>query len=263
MPTVPIDDGWLYYEVVGEGPPLLLVPGLGGVGSFWRHQVAAFAGDFRVIVHDHRGCGRSSRSRIAYSVEQMADDVLRLMDALGIEGAHYVGHSTGGAIGQVIAEDRPERLKRLVLSATWAGPDPFFRRSFTARRELLRLGGVASYWRASVLLLRPPAWIGANEAALATEEADLLADPPDIAILESRIDAILRFDRRARLGAIRAPTLVVVAADDMVTPPHNSAELAHGIQGARLATLPYGGHFVPVIEAASYNAAVGGFLRAT
>ena len=258
MPRVPVDDGWLHYEVAGDGPPLLLVPGLGGLGSFWQHQVAAFAGDFRVIVHDHRGCGRSSRSRIAYSVEQMADDVLQLMDALGIEAAHFVGHSTGGAIGQVIAQDRPERLKRLVLSATWAGPDPFF----TARRELLRLGGVASYWRASVLLLRPPAWIGANEAALAAEEADLLADPPDIAILESRIDAILRFDRRARLGAICAPTLVVVAADDMVTPPHYSAELAHGIQRARLATLPHGGHFVPVIEPASYNEAVSSFLRA-
>ena len=261
MPTIPLADGWLHYEATGEGPPLLLVPGLGGVGSFWRQQVAAFARDFRVIVQDHRGCGRSSRSRIVYSVEQMAGDVLHLMDALGIEAAHYVGHSTGGAIGQVIAQDRPERLKRLVLSATWAGPDPFFRRSFAARRELLRLGGVASYWRASVLLLRPPAWIGANEAALAAEEADLLADPPDIAILESRIDAILRFDRRARLDAICAPTLVVVAADDMVTPPHYSAELAHGIQRARLATLPYGGHFVPVIEPAAYNAAVGGFLR--
>src|SRR5438094_536100 len=108
LPRVPVDDGWLRYEVAGDGPPLLLVPGLGGLGSFWQHQVAAFAGDFRVIVHDHRGCGRSSRSRIAYSVEQMADDVLQLMDALGIEAAHFVGHSTGGAIGQVIAQDRPE-----------------------------------------------------------------------------------------------------------------------------------------------------------
>ena len=262
MSTIPLEDGWLHYEATGDGPPLLLVPGLGGVGSFWRLQVAAFARDFRVIVHDHRGCGRSSRSDIVYSVEQMAGDVLHLMDALGIEAAHYVGHSTGGAIGQVIAQDRPERLRRLVLSATWAGPDPFFLRSFTARRELLRLGGVASYWRASVLLLRPPSWIGANEAALAAEETDLLADPPDIAILESRIDAILRFDRRARLGMIRAETLVVVAADDIVTPAHFSAELAHGIPGAKLAVLPYGGHFVPVIEPASYNEAVGSFLRA-
>lgn len=263
MPTVPLEDGWLHYETTGDGPPLLLVPGLGGIGTFWQQQVADFARDFRVILHDHRGCGRSSRSRIAYAVEQMADDVVRLMDALGIEAAHLVGHSTGGAIGQVIAEDRPERLQRLVLSATWAGPDPFMRRSFAARRELLRLGGVASYWRASQLLLRPPAWISANDAALAAEEAQLLADPPDAAILDSRIDAIMRFDRRAQLGGIGAPTLVVVAADDMVTPPHYSAELAKGIPGARLVTLPRGGHFAPVLEAASYNEAVGGFLGAT
>jgi aminoacrylate hydrolase len=262
LPTIPLADGWLHYEATGEGPPLLLVPGLGGVGSFWQRQVADFAHDFRVIVHDHRGCGRSSRSRIAYSVEQMAEDVIRLMDALGIEAAHCVGHSTGGAIGQIIAEDRPERLRRLVLSASWAGPDPFIQRSFAARRELLRLGGVASYWRASVLLLRPPSWISANQAALDAEEASLLADPPDAAILESRIEAILRFDRRAKLGEIRAPTLVVVAADDMVTPPLCSAELARGIPGAALVTLPHGGHFLPMIEPAPYNAAVGGFLRA-
>ena len=261
MPTIPLEDGWLHCEATGDGPPLLLVPGLGGIGTFWEQQVAEFARDFRVIVHDHRGCGRSSRSRIAYSVEQMAGDVLRLMDGLGIAAAHYVGHSTGGAIGQIIAEDRPERLKRLVLSATWAGPDPYLRRVFTARQELLRLGGVASYWRASVPLLRPPSWIGANDAALDAEEAGLLADPPDAAILDSRIDALLGFDRRARLGEISAPTLVVMAADDMVTPPYLSAELAQGIPGADLVTLPQGGHYVPMIEPEAYNAAVGGFLR--
>jgi aminoacrylate hydrolase len=262
LPTVPLDDGWLYYETTGEGPPLLLVPGLRGLGGFWQKQVADLARDFRVIVHDHRGCGRSSPSRIAYSIEQMAGDVIALMDALGIAAAHLVGHSTGGAIGQVIAEDRPERLKRLVLSASWAGPDPFIQRSFAARRELLRLGGVASYWCASVLLLRPPSWTSANQAALEAEEAALIADPPDAAILDSRIEAILRFDRRARLGEIRAPTLVVVAADDMVTPPHCSAELARGIPGAALVTLPEGGHFVPTVEPDAYNAAVGDFLRA-
>ena len=85
--------------MTGDGPPLLLVPGLGGIGSFWMHQVAAFARDFRVVTHDHRGTGQSSRSRITYSVDQMADDVLRLMDVLKIDAAHCVGHSTGGAIG--------------------------------------------------------------------------------------------------------------------------------------------------------------------
>jgi len=261
MPKISIGDAELYYECHGDGPPLLLVPGLGGVGAFWGNQVAELSRDFRVVVHDHRGCGQSSRSRIAYSVDQMAEDVLRLMDALRIDAAHYVGHSTGGAIGQTIAQDRPERIRRLVLSATWTGQDGFFRRSFELRKELLRAGGIRSYWRASVLMLRPPSWIAANEAALLEEEAKTLADPPDVEILQSRIDAIVRFDRRARLGEIKAPTLVIVAEDDMITPPYMSEELAAKVPGAKLAVLRYGGHFVPAVDPAGYNKEVGAFLR--
>ena len=111
MPTVSLGDADIYYEEKGQGPPLMLVPGLVGTGSFFISQVPEFSRDFRTIVHDHRGAGRSSYSRIRYSVEQMADDTLRLMSALGIERAHLVGHSTGGAIGQVIALDQPGRLR--------------------------------------------------------------------------------------------------------------------------------------------------------
>src|SRR5947208_14342524 len=258
-----VGDADLYYGSHGEGPPLLLVPGLTGIGAFWAPQVAEFARDFRVITHDHRGCGQSSRSRITYSVGQMAEDVLRLMDGLMIEAAHFVGHSTGGTIGQTIAQDRPERIKRLVLSATWAGPDGFFRRNFEMRKELLRMGGFRAYWRASALMLRPPAWISANEATLLEEEAKTLADPPDTEILQSRIDAIVRFDRRARLGEIKAPTLVIVAEDDMITPVYMSEELAANIPKASLAVLHYGGHFLPLVDPAGYNKAVGAFLRAS
>src|SRR5438552_15225781 len=103
MPGGSTGDAESYYEEAGQGEPLLLVPGLSGQGSFWSRQVEAFKGDFRVIVHDHRGAGRSTHSNIKYSVEQMADDVLRLMDALKIDSAHLVGHSTAGAIGPVTA----------------------------------------------------------------------------------------------------------------------------------------------------------------
>ena len=130
MPRVSIGDAEIHYEEAGQGPPLLLVPGLSGVGAFWSAQIAEFSRDFRVITHDHRGAGQSTHSRIKYSVEQMAADVVRFMDALGIDRAHLVGHSTGGAIGQVLAQDHADRLASLVLSATWAGPDPYFRRLF-------------------------------------------------------------------------------------------------------------------------------------
>lgn len=262
MPRISIGDADIHYEEQGDGPPLLLVPGLSGAGSFWARQVPALARDFRVIVHDHRGAGRSTHSRIRYSVDQMADDTLRLMDALGIGAAHLAGHSTGGAIGQTIAQDHPERLRSLVLSATWAGPDPYFRRLFESRREVLVTLGVEAYLRASALFLAPPWWVRAHDAALAEEHRRLAAEAPPVEVLASRIDAIVRFDRRARLGAIRAPTLVIVAVDDMITPLFYSQELAERIPGARLVTLEGGGHWAPVIEADAFNAAVGAFLRA-
>src|SRR5882724_329978 len=166
MPTVSIGDAEIYCEDTGRGEPLLLVPGLSGRGSFWASQVADFSRDFRVVVHDHRGTGRSTHSRIRYSVEQMADDVLRLMDTLGIDGAHLVGHSTGGAIGQVLALEHSGRLRSLVLSATWAGPDPYFRRLFESRKGVLLSQGLEAYLRASALFMSPPVWISANDALL-------------------------------------------------------------------------------------------------
>ncbi len=237
MPHVSIGDADIYYEEQGQGPALMLVPGLGGQGAFWAPQVRDFARDFRVIVHDHRGAGRSTHSRIRYSVDQMAADTIALMDRLGIARAHYVGHSTGGAMGQTIAQDHPDRLLSLVLSATWPGPDAYFRRCFETRKELLLHRGFESYWRAST------------------------AAPPPAEILASRIDAIVAFDRRARLGEIRCPTLVVVAADDALTPPFYSEELAARIPDAKLMVLPTGGHFVPNLVPAEYNRAVGDFLR--
>jgi len=262
MPHVSIGDADIYYEEQGQGPVLMLVPGLGGQGAFWGPQVKDFSRDFRVIVHDHRGAGRSTHSRIRYSVDQMAADTVALMDRLGIERAHYVGHSTGGAMGQTIAQDHPDRLLSLVLSATWPGPDAYFRRCFETRKELLLHRGFESYWRASVVMLRPPRWVSEHDAALEEEIARLRTAAPPAAVLASRIDAIVRFDRRARLGEIRCPTLVVVAADDALTPPFYSEELASRIPGAKLAVLPTGGHFGPTLQPEEYNAAVGGFLRA-
>jgi aminoacrylate hydrolase len=263
VPTTSIGDADLYYEETGQGPPLMLVPGLGGQGSFWISQVPAFSREFRTVVHDHRGTGRSSHSRITYSVEQMADDTLRLMDALKIASAHFVGHSTGGAIGQVIALDHPDRLRSLVLSATWAGPDPFFRRLFESRRQTLVDSGIEAYLRASSLFQTTPWWVSQNDEFLTDLHRVQAAAAAPIEVLVSRIDAILRHDRRLRLLEIRLPTLVIVAQDDMITPRFYSDELASRIPGAKLVVLETGGHYAPAINAQPYNAAVGWFLRAS
>ena len=148
-----------------------------------------------------------------------------------------------------------------MLSATWAGPDAYFRRCFESRKELLLHRGFESYWRASVVMLRPPQWISDTTRCWKRRRSALAAAPPPTEVLASRIDAIVRFDRRARLGEIRCPTLVVVAGDDMLTPRFYSEEIAARIPGAKLAVLRTGGHFAPVLVPEEYNAAVGGFLR--
>ena len=123
MPRIQVGDGALYYERQGVGFPVMFLSGLAGFASFWQDQFAAFAKTFDVITHDHRGIGQSDLTRSGFTVDRMAADVIGLMDALEIERAHVVGHSTGGAMAQILAIEHPKRLASVVLSATWTKPD--------------------------------------------------------------------------------------------------------------------------------------------
>ena len=262
MPKANLGDLELYYESHGTGEPVLLVPGLGGVGVYWKPNIDAFAARYRVIVHDHRGTGQSSKPSIKYSVDQMTEDLVRLMDHLKIERAHLVGHSTGGAIGQTLAAKSPERIKSLVLYATWTKADAFFRRVFEARRALLMKAGPAAYVRATSFFLYPDWWVNENEKLLEEREKIGISAFPPAEIAASRIDAICAFDRTAELARIKTPTLVIVAKDDFLTPPYFSEELAKKIAGAKLVVLAKGGHCASETALEDFNTAVLGFLAA-
>jgi aminoacrylate hydrolase len=260
MPKANVGDAEIYYEEHGSGEPLLLVSGLGGTAAYWKPNIAGLAAKYRVIVHDHRGAGQSTHSKIRYSVDQMTDDVLRLMDHLKLERAHLVGHSTGGAIGQTMAIRNPERLKKLVLFATWTKADKFFRQLFAARRALLTEVGKEAYVRGGTLFLYPPWWIKANEALVEEREKLSIATfaPPEV--VASRIDAIVTFDRTAGLANIRTPTLVLGVKDDAITPAYFSEQLARSIPGAKLEILPEGGHCASETALEAFNRVVVSFL---
>lgn len=261
MPKVTVDnDAHIFYDVHGSGSPVLLVPGLGGVGSYWNPNIAAFSQQHQVIVHDHRGTGQSSRSLIRYSVDQMTDDLLAVMDHLGIEKAHLVGHSTGGAIGQTLAAKHPERLQSLVIYASWTKADPFFKRVFEARRALLTKAGAAAYVRSTAVFLYPDWWINENIAVLEERERTTIPAFPPAEIVASRIDAIVDFDCTAYLPGIRTPTLVICAKDDILTPPYFSRELARLIPGADLIELERGGHCASETNTQAFNEAVLRFI---
>lgn len=242
MPVISVGNGDIYYESYGSGTPLLLVPGLGGTGNYWQPQIAEFSRHFQVIIHDHRGTGQSTRSKIEYSVDQMTRDLLKLMDGLGIERAHLLGHSTGGAIGQTMAIEHPDRLMSLVLYATWTKCDAFMRRVFYIRKTLLSSAGAAAYIKATPLFLFPDWWINQNSASLEVADKKLLEDFPPVEIAISRCDAVLNFDRVSQLGLINTPTHVVCAQDDYLTPSYFSEELARVIPNAQFHLLERGGH---------------------
>lgn len=260
MPVAPIPGGELYFEKSGSGPPLLLVPGLAGSARFWRLQTPRFAERFTVIVHDHRGVDRSSRDAISYSIQQMAGDILALMDHLEIEAAAMIGQSTGGAIGQYLAATVPDRISRLVLSSTWTHADAYFTRLFELRRDLLLTAGIELYTRSGSLLLYPPQWLREHDRELAAAEAQSVASASSSQIMVSRIEALLRFDGRVLAPLIRCPTLVIAALDDQVTPAYFSRALAQAIPGAQLVLLDAGGHFLPIVEADRYAEIVLRFL---
>ncbi len=269
MPRISIGDCQLYYERQGAGFPVLFVTGLGGNASHWREQAPVFAKSFDTIAFDHRGIGQSDHDKIAYTVDKiaytvdkMAADAVALLDALGIDKAHVIGHSTGGAIAQILALEHPRRLASIVIASSWTKADAYFRRLFALRRETLARLGPASYVQASSLFLYPSFYIARNNEKLRQIEAQMLASFSAPEITLSRIDAILAFDRTAELGRIRTPTLVIAAQDDLITPAYFSEELARSIPGAEAKFLAQGGHFFNIVLPREFNQAVIPFLTA-
>ena len=251
------DGGRIAYSVQGKGPPLLLVSGLGGMAPFWDGVAPALAAERTVILHDHRGTGRSSRCLRPYSIASIASDVLALMDQLKVPAASLVGHSTGGAVAQHLALHAPERLERAVLSATWARTCAYMRRLFALRLEILEGLGLDAYRRLGTLMQTPPSW--SAERPEPTTDPD--PSPHEAEIIKRRIGAVLAHDTHDDLGRIRVPVMVVAAADDIVVPAAHARQLAATIPGARLAMLPDGGHFVPQTRADAYRAMVQEFLH--
>ena len=256
MSLVSIGDADIYTEIHGTGEPVLLVTGIGGTCQFWANQIAALSSRFRVIVHDHRGVGRSSPTNVVSPAGAMADDVLALMDALEIEQAHLVGHSTGGAIGQHIALRAPERLKSLVLSASWAGPTPLFTETFRLRRDVLINAGVRDYLLVSILLAAPAWWVGEHFASADEFLRPRLESFAGVEIEVARLNAVASHDLREHVADIQVPTTIICARDDQLTPPAMSEELADLIPGARLVVLKRGGHFCLAAAATEYNDAL-------
>ena len=243
--------GGLWYEWHGpeDGEVLILSAGLGGSGSYWRPNLPAFTERYRVLTYDHRGTGQSDRHlQERVSIEDMADDVVGLMDALDLPRAHFLGHALGGMIGLALARGAPERVDRLVVINGWARLDPYTERCFDVRLALLRDSGPEAFVRAQPIFLYPPEWTSAHTAELDAEAAVQLAHFPGIATVEKRIAAVRAWDPGPSLGSIHNPVLVLATADDALVPAHCARDLCELLPDPTRMLQFSGGHASNITE---------------
>jgi aminoacrylate hydrolase len=253
----------LYHEEHGpiSGEPVIMSAGLGGSGTYWASNLAALATRHRVILYDHRGTGRSSRHLPAtVTVEDMADDILALMDEMGLKRAHVVGHAAGGIAALALALKAPERLGGIVVVNGWIAPDPHFLRCFEARLALLRHAGPEAFLRAQPIFLYPAPWISQNHSTLETELDHQLAAFPGEATMEKRIAALATFDISERLDQITTPILAYASRDDMLVPFTCTTEGLSRAPDCQVELAPWGGHGCNITDPARFTGAVTDFL---
>jgi len=249
------------FEEQGSGPVVVLLHGYPLSRAMWAAQRQALARRYRVVTPDIRGMGETPASEVDPSMETLAEDVIVLLDHLGITGPIVIGGlSMGGYIAQAFAFAHPERLRGLILMDTKAAgdnPETARKREETAV-EVLKTGDV----RKVVEPLIPKLFAAAA-----------LAEPGRIETLKSVMEATspqgiagalrcmaVRPDRRGELSKIRVPTLVVVGDEDGIAPPTEAQAIADAISDSRFAVIPQAGHMAPWENPEMVNAAILDFL---
>jgi len=234
----------LHHRVDGDptAPAVVLGPSIGTRLAMWEPQVEALAQRWRVIRFDTRGHGGSPVPNGPYTVEDLAGDVVALLDELGVDQFAFAGNSLGGTIGQQLAVDHPDRVRSLVLCCTAAKLGESG--SWHERAERVRTEGTD--WLVAFTRDR---WFHPDFQSTSPRQVDeLLAGLRETPVegYAGCCEALAEFDGRPRLDRIQAPTLVVSGEGDPATPPDQGAELAEGIPDSDLLVVPRAAHLAGV-----------------
>lgn len=272
MPRVAVGpDCQLHYELHGNGPTLLFLGATAYPGAIWeKYQAPALQGDLQLLLHDYRGVGQSDRPDVPYSTAMFAADAIGLLDALGLDRVHVLGHSMGGRVAQLLALDYPERVKSLILFGS--GPGSFEGSDRWTRGIPLNMAvafaeqGFEGYQRHHVR--DTDAVFGrtfrAAHPEIVAEAFDVIYGAlPSIKCYLRHVIARQEHQTTERLGDVRCPTLVVVGSEDDEPPSHieSSQVLARGIPGAELVLLPNRGHLHFWEDPAESNALILDWVR--
>ena len=262
MPQITVNGIDHHYRLEGpaDAPVLTLAHAQGFTLDSWAAQFDHFAGRYRVFAPDLRGHGGTAMAGAAYRIEDLAADIVALLDALGIERTHYAGASLGGMAGFALALDHADRL-RSVSFVTTQGILP--QTSIDGQRaatDVMRRDGAKArvdailerYLRKGYREDRPDSYAELRRQFL---------DVPVEGYAEAGA-AIFAMDFDGRIGAIDLPVMIIAGEHDIATTPERMMLYRDGIPGARMDTVPNAGHMPYVEEAAAFNAILAGFLDA-
>lgn len=242
-----------------SGPAVLLSHSLATSLDLWSPQLAVLEPRFRVLRYDTRGHGASDAPQGAYTLAQLADDAVAVMDAFDIETVHWVGISMGGMIGQAVALNHAERLRSLVLCDTAAAVPPEAQALWQQRIDKARGEGMTALADETLQRWFTPPYLAKDPRGVRSIRGMILSTPVSGFIGCS--EAIRQLDFMERLGDIRLPTLIIVGEQDPGTPVANSEAIHNRIKDSRLEIISSAAHLCNVEQAKAFNQILLGFLQ--
>jgi 3-oxoadipate enol-lactonase len=263
VPAVVVDDGMtIHYDAFGrrDGIPLVMIQGLGTDSRGWALQRLAFGRRFRCITVDNRGVGRTGPAPEPYSLEQMASDVVAVLDAERIDRAHVMGASMGGVISQILGVLHPDRTRSLVLACTACRHHQWRRELLAEWADAVEAGGMSALGDEALQWLVGPRLRRRFGIWLNLMARVVLQQPPEpfIAQVQAILDA--PDELRLELGSIRVPVLVITGSQDALTPVGDAEELAELVPHARLEVISGAAHGLMAEAPNAFNEAVLRFL---
>lgn len=259
MPTAQVNGTEIHYEQSGrEGAPhLVFSNSLGTNLGMWDAQAAALAGEFRILRYDSRGHGRSAAPAGDYSIAMLADDLIGLLDHLGITTFSYCGLSKGGMVGQWLGTHHGERIGRLILCNTSSHMAP--PAAWNERIAAVTSGGMTAVVDAVVDRWFTPEFQKSQPGEVARVRAMILETPPQG--YAGCCAAIRDMDQRETIRSIAVPTLVIAGGRDPATPVASGRLIAETIPEAKLHVIEDAAHLSNIEGRNEFTATIGEFLK--
>jgi 3-oxoadipate enol-lactonase len=259
MPLLQPDGSQIYYELAGpeRAPALLFSNSLGTDLAMWDPQLSTLAQDFRVVRYDTRGHGQSSVTPGSYTIDQLADDVVALLDHLELRQVYFCGLSMGGMTGMSLALRAPHRLHKIVLCST--APKIGTAETWNTRIETVRKGGMAAVVDGVLQRWYTSAFRASSPQAIESTKKTLLKTPMDgyVACCAAVRDA----DMREAISMIRVPALIIAGTHDPVTTPADGHFMEARIPGSKYCELP-AAHLSNIEAAVAFSKELSAFLKA-